>query len=224
VRPPKLAIKTALGGLCAVAVLALGAVSASAAPNPGFGTPGYPVGFGLFNPPPVANGFDQPFEQVEDGPQTTNVPILAWVGEDVRLVACDDNILPNPLGDDSIDFQQASWNTNLWTGDQAFQSTPTFDGSASTNFYLTNTGSASFFFPTGVDNLAARPAKGCTSADISSLHSGLDEVTLNVYQQSLSAGRGNINSPAGGPGLNLDPTPVYSQQFIVIWMTANKPS
>jgi len=226
VRPPKLAIKTALGGLCAVAVLALGAVSASAAPNPGFGTPFFPVGPGVFNTAPIANGFAQPFEQVEDGPQTSNVPILAWVGEDVRLVSCDDNILPNPLNDRGIAFQQASWNTNLWTGDQAYQSTPTFDGSQSTNFYLTNTGSASFFFPTGVDNAGYLPHKGCTSADISSLHAGLDEVTLNVYQQSLEGGNqilGTTNSPAGGPGLNLDPTPVFSQQFIVIWMTANKP-
>jgi len=152
-----MAIRSAIGVFVAAAVLALGAVSASAAPNPGFGTPTYPVGLGLFNPPPLANGFAQPIEQVEDGPQTANVPILAWVGEDVRLVACDDNILPNPLSDLGIAFQQASWHTGLWTGDQAYQSTPTFDGSQSTNLYLTNTGSASFFFPTGVDNAAARP-------------------------------------------------------------------
>jgi hypothetical protein len=212
VRPPKMAIRSAIGVFVAAAVLALGAVSASAAPNPGFGTPLYPVGPGLFNAPPLANGFAQPIEQVEDGPQTANVPILAWVGEDVRLVACDDNILANPLGDLGIAFQQASWHTGLWTGDQAYQSTPTFDGSQSTNLYLTNTGSASFFFPTGVDNAAARPAKGCTSADISSLHAGLDEVGLDVTQQ------------VAGIRTQLDPVPVYSQQFIVIWMTANKPT
>jgi hypothetical protein len=166
----------------------------------------------VFNTAPLANGFEQPIEQVEDGPQTANVPILAWVGEDVRLVACDDNIVPNPLDDNSIVFQQASWHTGLWTGDQAFQSTPTFDGSQSTNLYITNTGSASFFFPTGVDNAGYRPVKGCTSTDISSLHAGLDEVGLDVTQQVV------------GNRLQLDPTPVYSQQFIVIWMTANKPS
>jgi len=93
----------------------------------------------------------------------------------------DDNIAPDPENRAGIAFQQAEWNTNLWTGDQAYQSTPTFDGSQATNLYITNTGSASFFFPTGTDE---EPLNGCTSADISSLHSGLDEVTLNVYQQS----------------------------------------
>jgi hypothetical protein len=216
-----MAIRTAIGAFVAAAILGVGAVSASAAPNPGFGLPGFPVptqgGTSVTNPGP---GLNFPFEQTADGPQTSNIPTLAWVGEDVRLVACDNDIQPNPDSRDGIAFQQAEWNTNLWTGDQAFQATPTFDGSQSTNFYLTNTGSASFFFPTGIDNIE----HGCTSADISSLHAGLDEVTLNVYQQSALGGRdGQIESPAGGPGLNLDPTPVYSKQFIVIWMTANAP-
>jgi len=219
-----MAIRAAFGGFIAAAILGVGAISASAAPNPGFGLHNFPVptqgGATQTNPGP---GFNFPFEQTADGPQTSNIPTLAWVGEDVRLVACDNDIVANPLDAPGVIFQQAEWNTNLWTGDQAFQATPTFDGSQSTNFYLTNTGSASFFFPTGVDNIE----HGCTSADISSLHAGLDEVTLNVYQQSaLGAVRvdGASNSPAGGYGLNLDPTPVYSKQFIVIWMTANAPT
>jgi len=222
-----MAIRTAIGGFVAAAILGLGAVSASAAPNPGFGLPGFPVptqgGASQTNPGP---GLNLPFEQTADGPQTANVPTLAWVGEDVRLVACDNDILANPLNRDGIAFQQAEWNTNLWTGDQAYQSTPTFDGSQATNLYITNTGSASFFYPTGVDNADTfGPPHGCTSADISSLHSGLDEVTLNVYQQSAEVPQinGSNNSPAGGFGLNLDPTPVYSKQFIVIWMTPNAP-
>jgi len=222
-----MAIRAAFGGFIAAAILGLGAVSASAAPNPGFGLPGFPVptqgGASQTNPGP---GLNLPFEQTADGPQTANVPTLAWVGEDVRLVACDNDILANPLNRDGIAFQQAEWNTLLWTGDPAYSSTPVFDGSQATNLYVTNTGSASFFFPTGVDNAITFPQPhGCTSADISSLHSGLDEVTLNVYQQSAEAPPvfGNNNSPAGGFGLNLDPTPVYSKQFIVIWMTPNAP-
>jgi len=224
VRPPKMAIRTAIGAFVAAAILGVGAVSASAAPNPGFGLPGFPVptqgGASQTNPGP---GLNFPFEQTADGPQTSNIPTLAWVGEDVRLVACDNDIQPNPLSRDGIAFQQAEWNTNLWTGDQAFQATPTFDGSQSTNFYLTNTGSASFFFPTGIDNIE----HGCTSADISSLHAGLDEVTLNVYQQSVSGGGDEVtlNGQSGpGNGVSLDPVPVYSKQFIVIWMTANAPT
>jgi len=222
-----MAIRAAFGGFIAAAILGVGAVGASAAPNPGFGLPHAPVpvfnstgGYvtSETNPGP---GFNWNFAQTDDGPQSANVPTLAWVGEDVRLVACDNNIAANPLNRAGIAFQQAEWNTNLWTGDQAYQSTPTFDGSQATNLYITNTGSASFFFPTGADE----HYNGCTSADISSLHAGLDEVTLNVYQQSAEIGiNGNGNSPAGGYGLNLDPTPVFSEQFIVIWMTANAPT
>jgi hypothetical protein len=224
-----MAIRAAFGGLIAAAILGVGAVGASAAPNPGFGLSGAPVP--VYNPTTGSYvtsetnpgpGQNFPYEQTADGPQTSNVPTLAWAGEDVRLVACDNDILANPLSDQGIAFQQAEWNTNLWTGDQAYQSTPTFDGSQATNLYITNTGSASFFFPTGTDERY----HSCVSADISSLHAGLDEVTLNVYQQSalVNVERGNSNSPAGGPGLNLDPTPVFSKQFIVIWMTANAPT
>jgi len=225
-----MAIRAAFGGLIAAAILGVGAVGASASPNPGFGQPFAPIPVfnsgGTYkgaelNPGP---GFNFNFAQTDDGPQSANVPTLAWVGEDVRLVACDNNIAPDPLNLAGIAFQQAEWNTNLWTGDQAYQSTPTFDGSQATNLYVTNTGSASFFFPTGADE----HYNGCTSADISSLHAGLDEVTLNVYQQSAEVApnivAGNSNSPAGGPGLNLDPSPVFSEQFIVIWMTANAPT
>jgi hypothetical protein len=217
VRPPKLAIRTVIGGLIAAAILGVGAVSASAAPNPGFGLGGAPVPFYKYhsntntlsatgnsatNPGP---GFNWPFEQTADGPQTSNVPILAWVGEDVRLVACDDDINPNPLNGPIV-FQQASFNTNLWTGDQAYGATPTFDGSQSTNLYLTNTGGSSFFYPDGIDNIF----HGCVAANISSLHAGLDEVTLNVYSQIVLGGA-------------LDPIPTYSKQFVVIWMTAKAP-
>jgi hypothetical protein len=202
-----------MGGLIAAAILAVGAVSASAAPNPGLGLPtsivptyhlnGSPDGGSDALNPSLRPASNFPFTQAVDGPQTANVPTLAWVGEDVRLVACDNNILPGP-----IVFQQASFNSNEWTGDQAYASTPTFDGSASTNLYVTNTGGTSFFFPSGSDEYA----HGCVAANISSLHAGLDEVTLNVYQQ-----------PAGPYSTNLDPTPVFSEQFIVVWMTANSP-
>jgi hypothetical protein len=210
-------MKAALGGLAAAAILGLGAVSASAAPNPGFGTPYSPIGgTGVSNTWPIANNvFGYSFIQDQDGPQTANVPTLAWVGEDVRLVACDDAILPVPF-DGQI--QQAEWNTKLWTGDQATQSTPVFDGSQATNLFITDQGSPYFFFPNAPDNFE----KGCVSADISSLHAGLDEVTLNVYDESLGDG-GQSDSVDGGFGGPVQ-KPVYSEQFIVIWMTANNPT
>jgi hypothetical protein len=211
VRPPKLALRMAAGSIAVAATLALGVAGAAAAPNPGFGTPHASLGVGaLTNLAPTMN---QPFEQAEDGPQTANVPTLAWVGEDVRLVACDDAIAPNPLGLGSIDFQQANWSSgagnDLWTGDQA--SAPAFDSTGSTNLAVTNTSSAFFFAPDGVDN-TSRISKGCVSADISSVHAGLDEVSVNVTDEGISR-----------QGIVVDPQVVYSEQFIVIWMTANTP-
>jgi hypothetical protein len=224
VRPPKLALRTAAGGLVVAATLALGVAGAAAAPDPGFGSHG--TGIDLYNgssyvtsvsnPNPITTHL--PFAATEDGSQTANVPTLAWVGEDVRLVACDDSILANPLRDGSIPFQEAHFNVNEWTGDQSVSGTPTFDGNAATDIYVTNTGSASFFFPN--DNLSA-DHKGCVSADVSSLHAGLTEVTLNVYQQS-SIGDGTANTNQGG--YNVDPKPVYSEQFWVAFMTANQPT
>ena len=224
-RPPKLALRTAAGGLVVAATLALGVAGAAAAPDPGFGSQGH-AGIALYGPtgysgtsvtdPNPTNNL--PYAATEDGSQTANVPTLAWVGEDVRLVACDDSIVANPLRAGSIPFQEAHFNVNEWTGDQSVSGTPTFDGNAATDIYVTNTGSASFFFPN--DNLSA-DHKGCVSADVSSLHAGLTEVTLNVYQQS-SYVDGSANTNEGG--YNVDPKPVYSEQFWVAFMTANQPT
>ncbi len=218
-RPPKLAIRMAAGAFAVAVALGVGVAGAAAAPNPGFGTKGYTIIPSVTGPPaipavtnnaPLLNLPSPSHEQAEDGPQTANVPTLAWVGEDVRLVACDDNIVANPLGRDDINFEQANWSSgtgnDLWTGDQA--APPAFDSTGSTNLYVTNTSSAFFFPPTGVDE----HRNGCVSADISSVHAGLDEVDLNVTSETASERRAN-----------LDPTVVYSEQFIVIWMTANTP-
>jgi hypothetical protein len=207
----------AAGAFAVAVALGVGVAGAAAAPNPGFGTGGYTIIPSVTGPPaiPAVTNNDpllnSPYEQAEDGPQTANVPTLAWVGEDVRLVACDDDIVANPLGRDDIDFEQANWSSgtgnDLWTGDQA--AAPAFDSTGSTNLYVTNTSSAFFFPPTGVDE----HRNGCVSADISSVHAGLDEVSLNVTRETASE-----------RAENLDPTVVYSEQFIVIWMTANTPT
>lgn len=222
-RPPKLAIKTVMLGLIAVAILALGAVSASAAPNPGYGAPGVTIvgATGLvgpiINPSPT---YVTPHEPKEDGPQTANVPTLAWVGEEVKLVACDDNILALPF--DGL-YETAVFSIENWTGDQAFQSTPTFNGSDASNIYINNQGSSSFFFPTG----SAAHYKNCVSADVKSLHAGLSTIKLDVAAQCI----GDVHAgPDGNGGRQEDPcnglstVQVYSEQFIVIWMTANQPT
>jgi hypothetical protein len=219
----------AAGGIAVAATLALGVAGASAAPNPGYGTPGYTLVPAQTGPPAVpallntGPTMNSPFAQEKDGPQTANVPTLAWVGEDVRLVACDDAIDPNPLGINSIDFQQADWTSgesgDLWTGAQA--DPPSFDGSAGNNLYVDNTGSAFFFPPDGLND----QRKGCVSADISSLVAGLDEVTLTVTDEGVNGGRGiDPVEGASNNSVTVDPATVYQEQFIVIWMTAVAPT
>lgn len=224
-RPPKLAIRAALGALFVAAILVLGAVSASAAPNPGYGNPGATIvpaqggtTVAIKNPSPSYPSNNEP---TENGPQTANIPTLAWVGEEVKLVACDDHILPLPF--DGL-YETAAFSIEMWTGDQAFSSTPTFNGSDASNIYINNQGSASFFFPTGHDGFY----KGCVSADVKSLHSGLSVVKLDVAAQCIGGnyestdGQGNdIKDPCGG---GLSTTQVFSEQFIVIWMTPNAPT
>ena len=225
-RPPKLAIRGAVAGFAAAAILVLGAASASAAPNPGYGTSGstvVPQQYGTGATGAVYNTSPQfPTDKFADGPQTANIPTLAWVGEEVRLVACDKAIQVTPLsglGNDSSDhnpglrFQSGVWSIENWTGDQAFAATPTFDGSESTNLYLTNTGGTSFFAPNGYSG--TQIDKGCVSANIKSLHAGLSIVKLDVNEQNVSLD--------GDQFPDLDPTVVYSQQFVVIWMVPNSP-
>ncbi len=211
-RPPKLAIRMAAGGIAVAATLALGVAGASAAPNPGSGNPGATIVTGVTNPAPNTLS-TTPYAVKEDGPQTANVPTLAWVGEEVRLVACDDSI--NISAVDGL--QEADWNVEDWTGDQAFASTPTFDGSEASNLNIYNTGSAAFFKPS--DPLSA-DKKGCVSADIKSLHAGLSIIKLDVAQD----GSGIVGGPSNTAQGSGDPVDVYSEQFIVIWMTANAPT
>jgi hypothetical protein len=180
VRPPKLALRMAAGAIAVAATMALGVAGAAAAPNPGPGTAG---GTG-------------------DGPQTANVPVLAWAGEKVRLVACDPAIAPS--GRTASPTESAYFNTELWTGDQAYQSTPVFDGSAQNTLTLTSA-SNNFFAPTNPENAG----KGCVEADITSLHAGLWEGEVDVFD--------GVNPITGSDN-------VYSEQFIVIWMTANAPT
>jgi hypothetical protein len=171
------------GSLLAAAIfMGASAGGAAAAPNPGPGTGG---GSG-------------------DGPQSANVPTLAWVGEEVQLVACD----PAIDATSRSQTQEADWSVENWTGDQAYQATPTFDGSQTTNeTNYNNPGTDTFFTPSE----SAHSGDGCVSADIKSLHAGLTQIKLDVSTNS-------------DPGTTHDSGDVYAEQFIVIWMTANAPT
>jgi hypothetical protein len=196
VRPPTLAIRMAAGGLAVAATLALGVAGASAAPNPGPGFKGT-----LPSAPGLITGASDVYPNgghgnVTDGPQTANVPYLAWAGEAVRLVACDSAISP---GGNPTPGQTASWSTENWTGDQADADVPTFDGALAYEDLNFTSGSDGFFPGTDTENTS----KGCVDAVIKSTHAGLWQGKLNVYTYDQTN---------------------YTEQFIVIWMQANQPT
>ena len=144
------------------AVLALGTLTAGAvaAPNPG------PAG---------------------DGPQSANIPYVAWVGEHVRLVACDPSINTSEEDGQLVNFQLEDW-----SGRPEAAELPTADS-----------GSSAFFAPSEGSPQASIDA-GCVKVDYKSLVPGLARI------------RAVVTNAAGSI--------VFSHQFLVIWMTANKPS
>jgi hypothetical protein len=164
------------------AILALGVLSAGAfaAPNPG--------------PPLTGN---------PDGPQTANVPYVAWVGEHVRLVACDPAI--NAEGD----TQFLNYQIEDWSGYQ-FQP-PNPDGDSGNNLNEPfNPGPAAFFTSSepahevSADEQEVTP-DGCVATDYKSLNPGLARIRVVVRDQATRA-------------------IVFSHQFLVIWLTANAPT
>jgi hypothetical protein len=170
-----------LGGVIsavAAAALALGllAPGALAAPNPG--------------PPLTTN---------PDGPQTSNIPYVAWVGEHVRLVACDPSISPT-IDEDEPAQQFATFSTEDWSGYQ-FQP-PTPDGFAGNNLLEEFAPGPSAFFPS---SSVPHKGDGCVATIYKSLNPGLARIKVDVRE-------------ASDPGQT-----VFSHQFLVIWLTASKP-
>jgi hypothetical protein len=195
----------AAGGIAVAATLALGVAGASAQPNPGPGD----VGGALNSSAPGllhgASDNTPNVTAVADGPQTANVPTLAWAGEAVKLVACDTKITPGTVAlANSPLTQTAVFSTENWTGDQADADTPTFDGTTAYLPYSFTAGSQGFSYPT---DLPENAGKGCVTATIKSTHSGLWQGKLNVY---------NV--------VNDTSNTVYSEQFIVIWMNPTQPT
>ena len=219
-RPPKMAIRTAAGGIVAAAILAFGAAGASAftaplyPPNPG--TNGYN---GSLTTTPPSNGhlvtgakdvyptYNGPVtNDPNDGPQTANVPTVAWAGEDVKLIACDSLISPSGTG------QTAAWTEDYWTGDQLFPGQ--FNGGDNDATFAG--GTSAFFAPT---DLPENAGKGCTTATISDTHAGLEVIQLDVTGAARTDGGNNNNTPVGDPGQTIH----YAEQFVVIWLEANTP-
>jgi hypothetical protein len=153
------------------AVLAIGSLStgALAAPNPGPGS---------------------------DGPQSANVPYVAWVGEHVRLVACD------PVINSSAQF--ANYAVEDWSGYQ-FQP-PNPDGDAGNNIgQIFDPGPSAFFTSSGPDHNNGEEQEGCVATDYKSLNPGLSRIRLVIRDQDTNA-------------------IIFSHQFLVIWLTVNNPT
>jgi hypothetical protein len=160
-----------LSAAAGAAVLAMSSltVAAVAAPNPG---------------------------PANDGPQSANVPYVAWIGEHVRLVACD------PVINSSL--QYANFAVEDWSGYQAQPPAP--DGEAGNNIgQIFDPGPSAFFTSSDADHeIGDGGHDGCVATDYKSLNPGLSRIRVDIRNQETNE-------------------IVYSHQFLVIWLQANKP-
>ncbi len=127
------------------------------------------------------------FTPTSDGPQSANIPYVAWVGEHVRLVACDPKIETSGAGGQLVNFRLEDW-----SGKPEAAEIPELES-----------GTQAFFAPSA-GSPQAESGDGCVKVDYKSLAPGLSRI------------RAVVTNDAG--------TIVYSHQFIVIWLTANKPT
>ncbi len=127
------------------------------------------------------------FTTTSDGPQSANVPYVAWVGEHVRLVACDPAINTT-----EAEGQLANFRLEDWSGKPEAAEIPELES-----------GTQAFFAPSEGSPQAAS-GDGCVKVDYKSLSPGLSRIRAVVTNDEAKI--------------------VYSHQFIVIWLTANKPT
>jgi len=122
------------------AVLALGTLTAGAAAAP-----------------------SQTFTSTSDGPQSANIPYVAWVGEHLRLVACDPAINTSEEGGQHVNFQEEDWSGNP---DPAEIPAP-------------ESGTQAFFAPSPGSS-QAEAGDGCVKIDYKSLNPGLARIRAVV--------------------------------------------
>jgi len=177
----RLNLTTGLVSAAVAAILALGSLAAAAGavvpsnklpePNPG---------------PPATS---EP-----DGPQTANIPYVAWAGEHVRLVVCDEKISA-PEGSPA---EYANFAVEDWSGYQ-FQP-PTPDGAAGTTLGQEfNPGPAAFFTSSEPAHEINEKPDGCVATDYKSLNPGLSRIRVVIRNQETHE-------------------VVFSHQFLVIWL------
>jgi len=145
----------------------------------------------------TAGAFAAPNQGPGDGPQTANIPYVAWVGEHLRLVVCDPSIV-----DHTVQF--ANYQVEDWSGYQ-FQP-PTPDGEAGNSLgQLFDPGPAAFFKSSEPAHANDSVQNGCVATDYKSLNPGLSRIRVDIRDEQTGA-------------------VVFSHQFLAIWLTANKPT
>ena len=128
-------------------------------------------------------------------PSETNIPYLAWRGEQVRLVKCHPVISPTGAG------QRADLILVDWSGEEHALAIPHFE-----------TGTGGFFAATGPDHRG----QGCVAGSFSSQKAGLAQIKLVV---SSAPGGGQVGSSiTGAVG-----TPILKHDFLIGYMNLNTP-
>ena len=170
-----------LGLLAAIAVVLLPVVGGSAVAQSGAAQPSLPT-------------TSAPWD-----PQTTNVPYLAWAGEEVRVMKCfADPYLDSSQGLASVSPQLSSVSASFliedWSGNsgQVPQVEP---------------GTVSVFWSSTLN-------EPCVSANVVSLVPGFARVEVDVTDPANV-----LNFPNSGTS-----SPIMKHQFLVGWMTLNTPS
>jgi hypothetical protein len=141
----------------------------------------------------TAPGFD---------PQTTNVPYLAWNGEQVRLEKCvpADGLTQQEFAQiTSFTTPAANFAVEDWSGNNTPD--PTIDPSTEKIFY-------SYDFDDGAGGL-------CASADVVSLNPGIARIELDVSAFTVPGGTAGYFGPA---------QPFLAHQFLAAWMTLQTPT
>lgn len=103
------------------------------------------------------------FTSTSDGPQSANVPYVAWVGEHVRLVACDPAINTS-----EEEGQLANFRLEDWSGKPEAAEIPELES-----------GTQAFFAPSEGSS-QAESGDGCVKVDYKSLSPGLSRIRAVV--------------------------------------------
>jgi hypothetical protein len=128
-------------------------------------------------------------------PQTTNVPYLAWAGEQVRLEKCFDasNVTADNAGSFDFSSVRAEFLVEDWSGTSQ---APQIEDPTVKLFYSYTLGEV------------------CAMGDAISLDPGLARIELDVTDNA-----GVLGFPGWGPA-----DPVLKHQFLAGWMTLNDPT